>query len=410
MKLKIMTVLGIYCLISCSKKDTATVPNPTPIQPKLSISGFSPVSGKTGDTITITGTNFGNDHSVVGVTFSNSSKTQPISVSDTKIQVRVPNDAKTGVITVTLKDQYSGTSSDNFTVNAMEPLRINGLSANFAFVGDTIHISGTGFGTDPQKLIVRINPFASVTPISASAAALSFIIPQMPTDQGAVTLRVVRVGVDSTNAYWPISYIFQARPIITDFYPKDVNQGDTITITGKNLNSGNTASIGVWAGSGNSLNERGFRISQSATQIQVIFIPGTEIIKAPIEIRMTGSTGYNDGILYSRVVSKDSLIVRPRTIVYNLLSSASQMIGGVNTPVAKAGEIVTINGVFNLIEYPNMKVRFTGSAIDVVPELSGAINNQIKIKVPSDAKTGSVNVSRPGWAAGTTTNTLTILP
>lgn len=367
------------------------------------------MTGSYGDTITIGGTGFGSDVSKVNLVIGASGKFKPFSLTDTKAVAVVPKDAQTGKVTIDLGTRLTVgvdyvSSTDNFTVKATEPLSIKSISSqDFSFVGDTIIMTGTGFGSDPQKLIISLKPIARVKPISASGNTLSFVIPPIADIESGMALfvSVVRNSLDSTTANWAISKIFPARPVIIDFYPKDVGRSDTVTIIGKNLTAPYSAILEVWAG-----DLYGFKIPKSSTEMQVTFIPESKIVTAPVEVRLADVGTSTQA--YSRSISKDNLIVRPRTVVYFVSSSANEYDHSNST--AKIGETVTINGTFTADEYSTMKVRFAGSSVDVKPELSGAVNNRFKVKVPADAKSGPVKVTRQDWAPGTTQNDLTILP
>lgn len=81
--------LAPVCLISCGDKETT---------PQPSVSDISPKAGLPGVEVTITGTNFSEQSSVVK--FGTTAATV-VSATDTKIVVKVPDDATTGVINVT---------------------------------------------------------------------------------------------------------------------------------------------------------------------------------------------------------------------------------------------------------------------------------------------------------------------
>jgi hypothetical protein len=81
------------------------------------ITSFTPDSGVTGTTVTITGSGFGDDPFHLAVSFANNVAATIVSVSDTQIFVTVPAGAVSGTITVThgLSGQ-SATSTTDFTV------------------------------------------------------------------------------------------------------------------------------------------------------------------------------------------------------------------------------------------------------------------------------------------------------
>src|SRR5205085_1068201 len=77
-----------------------------------SITSFTPVSGPTGTSVTLTGTGF---TGATGVSFNSTAATTFTVNSDTQISATVPTGATTGKITVT-NSVGAGTSATNFTV------------------------------------------------------------------------------------------------------------------------------------------------------------------------------------------------------------------------------------------------------------------------------------------------------
>jgi hypothetical protein len=88
-------VLLFVLLVACDEEPTTT---------PLMLNGLSSLSGVAGDTLSIFGEGFSTNPADYNITFASSSTQAVIvSASSSKIDVRVPNDAKDGVISVTLK-------------------------------------------------------------------------------------------------------------------------------------------------------------------------------------------------------------------------------------------------------------------------------------------------------------------
>jgi hypothetical protein len=109
----------------------------------LGISGFSPTSGPTGTSVTITGSAF---QDVTVVKF-NKSKAVFTIVSDTEITATVPGGATTGLVKVKTPTDIAK-SSEPFTVTSggsTTGLSISGFSPTSGPVGTSVTITGSGF-------------------------------------------------------------------------------------------------------------------------------------------------------------------------------------------------------------------------------------------------------------------------
>ena len=100
--------LALALFASCSKSDVAPVPV---------ITGFSPSSGPLQSSVLITGHNFSSTASQNEVRFNGALGTVTTS-TNTSITVKVPDNATTGIISVTIGGQ-SGVSADPFTINPL---------------------------------------------------------------------------------------------------------------------------------------------------------------------------------------------------------------------------------------------------------------------------------------------------
>lgn len=372
------------------------------------ISSFSPTSAKVGEVIQIKGKLFGTNVNAVTVKFGNSTPVKPNTVSDTDMSVTVPTDAQTGKVTV-ITAGGTAISPETFFKTETFPVKITSfIPSDNARTGETLIINGSGFGTDPDKLLVKFESYASVKPTTANNTTLSLTVPKMPENILAVNI-TVQNGTQSFRAGWPIS-ILKPNPVITDFTPKTLNELDTIKIYGQNLKPLYGQILGVNFGEANENSpltlDGAFYISDNEIHCKVYMKDKTTVRKSPIKVLFYSNT---DGTILSKSnLSKDNLTTRPLTTVYFVSSAANEY--DHNNSTGKIGDIVTINGIFSVSDYPNIKVRFTGSSVDVTPEIStSTINNRFKVRIPSDAKTGTVKVSKQEWGAGTTQNVLTII-
>jgi hypothetical protein len=139
---------------------TATVISNTP-----AITGFTPTSGITGSSVTITGTAF---TGATAVKFDGLAATFKVS-SSTQIEATVPNGARAGTIAVTTPVK-TGTSKTSFTPT----LSIASFSPAKAAPGATVTITGVGFDSGSTVSFGSIKA-SSVT--HASATKLQAVVP-----------------------------------------------------------------------------------------------------------------------------------------------------------------------------------------------------------------------------------------
>ena len=179
----LLAVAAIYT--GCHKGPdikTYTYPAPEP-------QAISPSSDYAGKTVTITGTSFGDYSNVVKVYFNGILADTVISCEDTKIVVKVPDNAISGKVSLqvwTNKIDSIGT----FTVKA--PPTITKVDPLTVLPGDTVRIYGTGYGTDITKAKVDFagtsanvayledTVITTVVPVGASSGNLGIIIDGYP--------------------------------------------------------------------------------------------------------------------------------------------------------------------------------------------------------------------------------------
>jgi hypothetical protein len=131
-----------------------------------SVISFSPVEGKIGTTVTITGTNFSTTPANNIVRFNGTNATVT-SATSTNLTVTVPTNATTGKITVQVNGA-TGTSLSDFT--AIIPPTITSFEPLSADIGGVITITGTNFSTVAANNIVKVNgTTASIRSVTATS-------------------------------------------------------------------------------------------------------------------------------------------------------------------------------------------------------------------------------------------------
>src|SRR5262249_39548808 len=196
-----------------------TVNQPAPV-----ISGVAPNPAAIGQSVTISGSNFGASQGVSTVTFNGTLATPtPGTWSSTSIAVPVPNGATSGPVVVTV----GGTPSSGFAFTVTNPgPSISTINPSSGSVGQAVTISGSNFGALQGSSTVMFNgTLATPTPGTWTNTSIA-----VPVPNGATTGPVVvTVGGVASNG---VSFTVTAPPAtISLVQHASVDAGSGITTT-----------------------------------------------------------------------------------------------------------------------------------------------------------------------------------
>ncbi len=192
--------------------------------PSPSITAFSPTHGLVGDTVTISGTNFGATQSGGSVKF-NGTTAAVSSWSSTSIVVTVPASATFGLVTVTTGGGTASTSSltpSQFTVDSAIPT-ISGFSPSSGPVGTQITINGTNLSGATSVTVA--GTAAAIGPNSATQITIT--VANGTTGSGPIVVNTP--GGQATSSS---NFTVGAAPIVTSFTPTAGVAGASVVITG----------------------------------------------------------------------------------------------------------------------------------------------------------------------------------
>ena len=185
-----------------------------------SITSLSPTSAPVGNSLTVTGTNFGASQSTSTITFNGTSAT-PTSWSNTSIVVPVPTGATTGNVVVTV----NGFASNGRTFNVVPS--ITALSPTSGSVGTSVMVTGTSFGPSQGTSTLTFNG-TFTAPTSWSDTSITVPVPAGATSGNVI---VTVAGFTSNGVVFTVV----TPPNITGLSPASGSVGTSVTITGANF-------------------------------------------------------------------------------------------------------------------------------------------------------------------------------
>jgi IPT/TIG domain len=176
--------------------DFAFIPKPTLTD--FSINNgprLTEISGKTGDTLVITGQNLNN---VTGVKFGDTAATFANN-TDTQITVTVPADLEGGKIKITITTPGGDATTDKFTFTPKPVLTgfaVNGTDSETASgkIGDTVVLVGKNL----KALSKMTFGGTQVTPTNKEDTRITFVVPPGAAP-GTVTIKITTPGGDTTT-------------------------------------------------------------------------------------------------------------------------------------------------------------------------------------------------------------------
>ncbi len=366
-KIFLTIALIISIIASCSKSDIPEY-DPKPISLVPSITSFAPKTGKTGEVITIEGTNF--TTLSANIITINGKAAAVKSTLQTKIEVLVPADCGNGSVVL---ENINGKATSNDLFTYIIPLPTAPTITNFtpivAKAGQTITITGTNFSTSTPNIVTLNGNNAIVQ----SATSTSIVI-TIPTGTGTGSLVVTNINGAAT-AGSTFTYAL-SPPVITTFSPTTAKIGDTVTITGENFT---TATPNVVTINGNSA------VVQSATATTITVLVPSGTVSGIVSVTNINGTA-NSSVNFN----------------YTLLPPT---ITGFSPAKGRAGDLITINGTNFTTTTPNT-VTING----VTAVVQSFTSSSIVVAVPNNAGSGVISVSNSNGTATSGSSFTYLLP
>lgn len=192
----LLVVGAIYA--GCNKKAdikeyTYPAPEPQAIYPSAGYAGF--------DTVTITGSTFGDYKNAVKVFFNGIVADTVLSCEDGKITVKVPKGGISGKVSLQV---WTHTIDSIGTYTVYESPEADAIDRTLVLAGDTVIISGKGFGTDLSIVKVNFNgPDGVITALTDSL--ITAVVPYgFSSGNLTVTVRNLAVQGPAYGALTPV--------------------------------------------------------------------------------------------------------------------------------------------------------------------------------------------------------------
>ena len=338
-------------LLGCGSGNSSSSPQET--APVPTIASFTPVSGSSGTSVVISGTNF---TGATVVAFGGKAASSFTVDSAVQITATVASGTSTGMITVTTP---GGTATSSIAFTIQIPPAITSFAPTSGPVGTSVVITGTSLtgvtavafnGTPASGFTVN-----SATQITATVAA--------GTTSGPITVTSPAASATSANAFTVVGV-----PAIASFAPTSGVVGTSVVITGTNFTGATAVAFNGKAAT--------FAVN-SATQITATVANGTTSGK--ISVTTAGGTATSANAF---------TVVVPPTI-----TSFTPTTGPVGTGVVVTGTNFT----------GTTAVTFNGKAATYVVNSA----TQITATVASGTSTGKIAVTSPGGTA-TSANSFTV--
>jgi hypothetical protein len=199
------------------------------------ITNVSPTTARAGDSITITGTNFGSTQGSGSVWLGNKLAGSIVSWSDTVVVATVANGASTG----TAQIQQGGVWNSYGTFTVITP-NITSITPTTAYSGDSITINGTGFGTTQGSGNVWLGTKNASSIVSWSDTQVVAVV---ASGSKTGTAQVLQNGVWGNTAALTV-----ITPVVTSISPTSGPVGTQVTINGTGFRT-SQGSGNVWIGS-----------------------------------------------------------------------------------------------------------------------------------------------------------------
>ena len=333
------------------------------ISEPISIDTIYPASVRPGAMITIEGTFLNLIKSVIFST--NKVDTIFVSQTKTKIEVIVPADAQTGIVTLSNGATEPILVESSGELNVILPA-VSGMTPNPVKAGDQLTIAGTDLDLAAEIVFGGSKKVSTFTSQSATQ-----IVVTLPADARDGKIKLIPAsGVEVESA----DELVMAVPTLTQVTPNPAKTGSNITVKGTNLDLVTSVVFG----------------SAKTGEIQTGGTAAQIIVKVPVDATpdvVTFNTAANKSVVTSAVLN----LVKPaitNITPLTLLTKESITITGSNLDIVDT-------------------VKFNGNR---AVQASGATATQLIVTVPAGSKSGTITLIATNGDQVISTQSLILTP
>lgn len=326
-KFAFLSVLATGALTSCEEEGVETIMLGSETEAMV-IESLSPSYGFPGDEFEIVGKNFACAKELFKVKLGQQN-VKVISATDDRIRAYVPMDATSGIVTVSLLDKQA--SSDEVFKVLGKP-SVEGISAEWGFVGDDVTFYGSLLGTcaeDIKLMFGTSRVAATITDWSENQFTAT-----IPLDATTGRLRLMVV---TQNVNTPIEeFTIRQHGNVTSVSPATVYAGNKFTIAGNFLGEPTEACALTIGG------QKAEVLSWSENAIEAIIPVGTSL-KAGQEYAIAVTTPYE-------TIESDKTVTLRNAPAITAVDPVQGYVGtkvtfaGENLPDAAEDLTATVNG------------------------------------------------------------------
>lgn len=350
-------LFSMLAITACHKDKGETI-QMTQSDPVITVLSIDPTSGYVGETLTLTGENFGvvasHAHVYIGTVEA------PIySIQDDQIVVTVPEGASAGYIKVQV---LSAETVTELMYDVLGTPGVTSINPAYGFVDDEITFVGHDFGTATDRVYLYFNGTTEPAEVVSCTNEQFVVVVPEGAQSGAMTLRLSEQSVPSL----PSEFTVVERATLTSVSPASAYCLSEVTLTGTNFGTDKNA-VTVYFGDG-------------IASPEIVSCTNTEIV-AKVPTMNLGETQVYVATAYEQIETYLDF-----TVV------ASPTVSGVSDTDAYIGQKITLTGTNFGTDAGLVEVKLGETAATV----NSCSNTEIVFTVPT-------------MTAGNTTLTLEII-
>jgi phage-related protein len=191
----LLVVAAAAIFVASCGDEPANPTNPNPTIGKVLVTSVTPATAGSGDTLTISGRNFGVNTADITVLLD-SVALSPVFLSDSIIRIIIPTTLSDKTYAITVRKKTELTTGGNIVIN--NSMIILSVQPAKAWRGDTVTITGKRFGNTIADITVLFDSL-STKPFALSDTIIKVIVPQTVTGKmGGGKVQSISSGINQS--------------------------------------------------------------------------------------------------------------------------------------------------------------------------------------------------------------------